>query len=170
MTPNVASTIASTRPIRLSALISAIPALLVFLSIWATGFDSPVYAHGGATGIVKERMDLMKEMGDRTKAIGKMLKGKASLDPKFVREAATFIGAASTRFRDMFPPGSDQKPTETLPTVWSEWPRFVSSLDELSEMAAELEEAARNIDEKAILREFVNVAKVCKSCHKQFRK
>ena len=142
---------------------------MVCAAVAAVGVSPRAHAHQNATGVVKERMDLMKEMGVRTKAIGRMLKGKTSLDPEFVREAAIFIGAASSSFRDMFPPGSDQKPTETLPAVWSEWPRFESSLDELSETAAELEEAAKDADEEAILRGFVNVAKACKSCHERFR-
>lgn len=150
--------------VRAAALIGLICAFVA-----ATVIVSQVHAHGNATGIVKERMDLMKGMGDRTKALGAMIKGKTNFDPATVREAAIFIGEASTRFVTLFPAGSDQKPTEALPTVWTEWPRFEAIAKELSAAAAKLEATTDSADAEAIRRPFADVAKLCMACHKQFR-
>jgi len=39
-----------------------------------------VYSHTGATGIVKERMDAMLDMGDKSKLVADMFKGKSEFD------------------------------------------------------------------------------------------
>jgi cytochrome c556 len=44
-------------------------------------------AHGGATGIVKERMDLMASVGKSMKTITEMFQGDKLFDPEAVRKA-----------------------------------------------------------------------------------
>ena len=52
----------------------------VIAVISATTLPVSVSAHGGASGIVKERMDAMGMMGDAVKALKDMMQGKADYD------------------------------------------------------------------------------------------
>lgn len=45
-------------------------------------------AHEGATGVVAQRMDLMKQMGQHMKALGAMLAGKTAFDQETARRLA----------------------------------------------------------------------------------
>ena len=45
-------------------------------------------AHSGATGVMKERMDAMGEMGDEMKRLAPMMRGQTAYDPDVVRSAA----------------------------------------------------------------------------------
>ena len=47
-----------------------------------------VYSHSGATGIVKERMDAMADMGDKSKLVADMFKGKSEFNRNTLADAA----------------------------------------------------------------------------------
>jgi len=104
-----------------------------------------VMAHGGASGIVMERMDLMKEMKTSMKSMSAMFSGKAEYDEAVVKEAARAIernsGEAMTK---LFPEGSLHGPTEAKPEIWQEWDRFAALADQLKRYGAALEKAADN--------------------------
>lgn len=106
---------------------------------------SAAFAHGGATGIVKERMDLMARIGDATKELSAMFKGSKPYDPKAVRRAAKVIeghsGEALTR---LFPENSLMAPSEALPSVWQDWKEFERLSDRLEKLSAGLAAAADN--------------------------
>ena len=53
-----------------------------------------VQAHSGATGVVKERMALMKTLGGEIKKIAAMFKGEAAYDPGEIAAAARRIRRA----------------------------------------------------------------------------
>ena len=102
-------------------------------------------AHSGATGVVKERMDAMKSMGDAIKRIKPMMSGEAAYNADVVRQAAqriaTEAGEAMTR---KFPEGSTDHPSEALPRTWQEWERFKALADQLEVAANGLDLAAGN--------------------------
>lgn len=51
-----------------------------------------VYGHSDATGIVKERMNAMQDMKDKSKIVANMFKGKVDFDRTALIEAAdTFV-------------------------------------------------------------------------------
>ncbi|GGB92659.1 hypothetical protein GCM10011352_18400 [Marinobacterium zhoushanense] len=104
-----------------------------------------VMAHGGASGIVKERMELMKEMKSSMKTMSAMFSGKAEYDASAVKEAAQVIehysGDAMTK---LFPEGSAHGPSEAKPEIWQEWDRFQSLADQLKRYTSALEKAADN--------------------------
>ena len=60
----------------------------VFAALAAFGVAGGVLAHGGATGIVKERMDGMVALQKAVKAITPMMMGNAAYDPD---QAAQFV-------------------------------------------------------------------------------
>ena len=118
---------------------------LVGLIVIGVPVTSIVLAHGGATGIVKERMDLMKGIGDAMKTLTAMFKGEVEYDAGVVREAArTIQSRAGEHITKLFPEGSLDKPTEALPTVWEDWATFERHANDLQTYSTVLEEAAGN--------------------------
>lgn len=82
-------------------------------------------AHGGATGMVKERMDSMKAMGEAVKATSAMFKGETTYDADAVNAAAKTIKAHSGEaLTKLFPKGSGHEPSEALPKIWTDWEQF----------------------------------------------
>jgi len=145
------------------------PALLATFLAVAIGHASAVQAHGGATGVVKERMDVMSTMGKRMKAVGDMLKGKVPFDPAGAAEAGRFIGEAAPKLSHLFPDGSLEEPSEALPAVWKERERFEALIEDLAAEAKKLAEVSEGGDRAAILRQFSALGEVCSACHTDFR-
>jgi len=108
-------------------------------------FSVTAFAHSGATGVVKERMDAMKSMGDAVKRIKPMMSGEAAYDEAAVREAAQAIAEeAGTAMTKKFPEGSTDHPSEVLPRTWDEWERFTGLAEQLEVAANGLARAAGN--------------------------
>lgn len=104
-----------------------------------------VLAHGGATGIVKERMDLMASVGKSMKTITEMFQGEKPYDPGTVRDAASLIAShGGEQMTKLFPEGSIQGPSESLPAIWQDWERFSALAGDLTKYANALAEAADN--------------------------
>ena len=137
------------------------------------GIGAIALAHSGATGIVKERMDLMGDVGKATKSIGLMIKGEQPYYAERVailaRQIAASGGDAMTK---LFPKGSIMGPTEARPEIWTDWQRFAEMSKALSDRATALAEGAENARDgganspKAL---FAAMAETCKSCHQDFR-
>lgn len=120
-----------------TALAFAIAAML--------GSAGLAYAHVGATGVVKERMDIMSSIGKSMKSITEMFQGEKPYDAGTIREAATFIGNhGSEQMTRLFPEGSIEGPTEALPKIWEDWERFSEIADDLTVFANALAAAADN--------------------------
>ena len=123
------------KKIILSACLMAVTALTAQL----------VAAHGGATGIVKERMDLMEEMKDSVKAVAAIFKGQTDYNADTIRHAAEIIkmhsGDAMTK---LFPEGSLSGHSEAKPLIWDEWQRFKNLADRQVRLAEGLYRAAAN--------------------------
>ena len=102
-------------------------------------------AHSGATGVVKQRMDLMGTIGDAMKSLTDMMRGKTRYDAGRVRALARTIGDhGGDRMTGLFPKDSLQHPTEALPSIWTDWNRFSALAGELSRYAKALETSAGN--------------------------
>jgi cytochrome c556 len=102
-------------------------------------------AHDGATGVVKERMDLMEDLAAAMKSIAAMLRGKEPYRPQKVKSLAREIeGHGREALTGLFPTGSLEAPTGAQPSIWTEWTRFRGLAEELSERAAALAAAAEN--------------------------
>ncbi|MFW8635676.1 c-type cytochrome [Cribrihabitans pelagius] len=104
-----------------------------------------VWAHGGATGIVKDRMDAMADMGKAMKALTPMMQGKAPYDADAVRAAAGRIGGhAGETMTELFPEGTDGMPSEAKPAIWSNWGEFSALAGQLETLSEGLALAADN--------------------------
>lgn len=125
-------------------------------------------AHEEATGVVKERMDLMDGQKDAMKIIGDMAKGKAPFDAAKAAEAARDIETTSKQIHELFPEGSDGHPSDAKPEIWTNWEEFTSDAEEL-QAAAKALAAALDAGDPAWKGNFQTVTDACKACHKSFR-
>lgn len=141
----------------------------IILLTFAAG-TSPAAAHSGATGVVKERMELMKGMGKQMKRMGAMAKGKQPYEAAAFVEGAQVILDGTPKVNALFPEGSNPHPSEALPRIWQEWPKFEASNEKLLSEAEKLLRVAESGEQRAVIGQFARVGKVCGSCHKRFRK
>jgi len=125
-------------------------------------------AHEEATGVVKERMDLMDRQKDDMKIIGNMAKGKTPFDAAKAAEAARDVAVTSEEIPKLFPEGSDGHPSEAKPEIWTKWDEFTGNADELHAVAQALA-AALDGGSPDWKEDFKKVTDACKTCHKSFR-
>ncbi|MCV0425727.1 MAG: cytochrome c [Roseibium sp.] len=143
-------------------------ALVLGAGVLAAG---AAWAHGGATGIVKERMDAMSDIGRNVKSIGQMIKGVAPYDPVKIANAGGAIAVhGGEALTELFPEGSLQSPSEASPAIWTDWTKFSDLAANLQTSALALKTLAdQNADRKTVAGAFGKVAATCKSCHEAFR-
>ncbi|MFA3920677.1 c-type cytochrome [Ruegeria hyattellae] len=107
--------------------------------------NQSVFAHGGATGVVKERMDGMGVMKEAMRVLTPMMRGQVDYDAAVVRERSEDIsrhaGEALTR---LFPEGSLDAPSEAKPEIWQDWDAFSAMAEKLRVTADGLAEASEN--------------------------
>lgn len=102
-----------------------------------------VHGHGEATGVVKERMDLMNELKQSMKTLGRMLKGEIPYDAGRASEAAAVLEAKGGEvLTKAFPKDSIHGPSEARPEIWQDWQRFESLAEKLRRYGDALKEAA----------------------------
>jgi predicted CxxxxCH...CXXCH cytochrome family protein len=125
-------------------------------------------AHEGATGVVKDRMDLMDGQKEDMKLIGDMAKGNTPFDAAKAAEAARHISVTSKQIPELFPEGSGGGKSDALPSIWEDFDRFTKSAEDLDRAAADLATAldANSPDWKGA---FQKVSDGCKACHQDFR-
>ena len=101
-----------------------------------------VLAHGGAEGIVKERMESMELMGKAMKYVGGMVRGDVQADMTTVQEAAQTIIRHGERLPALFPDGSNRGPSDASPRIWQACGQFEKSTDNMIAAARALSDAA----------------------------
>lgn len=116
-------------------------ALAAALSAGAT----VVLAHGGASGVVKERMEAMESLGDAMKELTAIMRGQQDYSADSVRTlAGTIESHGGKALTELFPDGSLDHPSEAMPAIWTDWDRFSALAARLSDYAAALAAAADN--------------------------
>jgi cytochrome c556 len=126
-----------------------------------------VSAHSGAKGIVKERMELMKDIGKAMKSLGAMARGKAPLDSAKVKEAAGSIARHGQKIPTLFPKGSSKGVTEAGPRIWQDPEGFRKSADEMVAVARDI--AGQSENAAALKATYHRLGKTCSACHKLYR-
>jgi len=146
--------------------------IFVLLYLLVIGFLSGVWAHEGATGVVKERMDGMKSMADAMKVLTPMARGKVKFDFSLLKSHADTISGASGQHLLMLfqEPGKD-KSSEASPKIWQEWEEFSEYANELKRYADELgsEDSAQKSGTSEPIKLIKQMGQTCKSCHKGYR-
>lgn len=158
-----------TRNYRKSDGIHLIIAILISFFIIFSLFNKAA-AHQGATGVVKERMDLMDKIGKNMKGMKAMIQGKTAFESQTMAEYAESIRLASTHIKKVFPEGSLKGKSEALPDIWKNWDKFSSLSERLTSESKKLKELVYSSDRHLIIKQFAKVGKTCRSCHTDFRK
>ena len=155
-----------------------------------------VWAHGKATGIVRERMDQMVVLKEAMKRLKTELSKGEEYDPAPVLAATQEIADhAGEALLVKFPEGSLTKHSEALQSVWDKPDEFSALAQEMEKLAGEmrasvesgvpsieagggllgwLDSNAEDEAKDAALRSPIDtlgeIAKVCKDCHDGYRK
>lgn len=140
-----------------------------------------VKAHEGASGIIKQRMDAMKSMGDYAKTVGDMFKGKATFDLSVIRTASqAFIRHGQTipaQFPDT-PESRKGSMSEALPAIWDDWQQFTALAEQFTRDSRQLDsviaklqisDALDNASTRNVRAAFFKAVKNCSDCHELFR-
>lgn len=148
-------------------------AIVVFLVI-SVPIAGVVYSHSGATGIVKKRMEAMKDMGNKTKIVADMFKGRAEFEKDAVLEAADSYLLHGADIVELFPDTKESRTgssTEALSRIWKEWEDFSEEVAEFVTAAELLQSTALSTDDFDVMKNaFRNTSKQCFDCHKRYRK
>ena len=139
---------------------------LMCLSAIAIGLSAAAMAYSGATGIIKERMDFFKRSKDNMKAINMHLRGG---DYRAIVPLAEDIRDWASKMPDYFPQGSDGKPSEAAPEIWTDSDGFTQAARNHYKAANTLVSAAKSKNAGYIAKAFKATAATCKSCHKSYR-
>ena len=123
-------------------------------------------AHSGATGIVKERMDMFKKNQDNLKAIKSHI---GSEDYESIVKLADEIRDWAVKMPEYFPEGSNEKPSEASPAIWTDFDGFKNAAMKNETAAKQLISAAKAEDKKAVVDGFKAVAASCKNCHQSYK-
>ena len=133
-----------------------------------------VYAHSGATGVVKKRMDAMGDMGDKSKIVADMYKRKIEFDRAALSEAADAFVMHGANMVEMFPDTEHSRTgskTEALPRIWDEWDAFNTLATKFVTRSEALQETIASTEDATLLKKaFFQTTKSCSACHKRFRK
>ena len=135
---------------------------LIFIAIPVT----LVFAHSGATGIIKERMDMFKKNKDNLKAIKSHIRSE---DYGPIVKFAEEIGDWAVKMPEYFPEGSNEKPSQASPAIWADFDGFKNAAMKNETAARQLIAAAEAEDREAVLGGFKAVAASCKSCHQSYK-
>lgn len=150
------------------------PRIAYFALAMCTGLFFPwssidALAHMGATGVVKQRMDMMVSLGKAMKSLNAMIRGKTTFDPTAVAGTAKQVQSHSAQMVKLFPKGSMHMLSEARPEIWSDWEGFERLASSLGVEAGRLADAGATGDRKAVATQFRRMGKICSSCHKDFR-
>lgn len=133
-----------------------------------------VYSHSGAEGIVKERMDAMQDMGDKSKLVADMFKGKTEFNKDALTNAADAFVQHGAQMAELFPDTKMSRTgsqTDALPRIWNEWDDFNEKITEFTDLSESLRKTVATTDDVSQLKKaFFITTKGCSGCHKQFRK
>jgi cytochrome c556 len=130
-----------------------------------------INAHSGATGVVKQRMDVMSDMADAMKAMASVVKGKQEFNRELFIEGGELIAGHSNMLPELFPEGSIQGSSEALPIIWQQWDDFLKLNDGTKANAEKMVKMAQDgSDLRSLTKQFVKLGGDCKACHKDYRK
>ena len=101
------------------------------------------WGHGGATGIVAERMMGMMMLGEQVKILASLAENAEATDTDKMRDAAAMIEMhAGPAMTGLFPEGSLDAPSVARPEIWERWEEFQGYSIQLAELGQELGKVA----------------------------
>ena len=139
--------------------------IVAILILTSVTFGNAI-AHSGATGIVKERMDYFKASQINLKKIRVHISNE---NYESIIPLANSIASWSSKMPDYFPVGSNIKPSEASPKIWSDFAGFTAAAQLNWKATVSLAKAAKIGDRDSVITAFKETAESCKSCHKTYR-
>jgi cytochrome c556 len=129
----------------------------------AAGADDPKAAFD-------HRVDTMKRMGRALyTTLGRVVRGKAELNPDAVAAAETVASLAAT-IDTLFPPGSNIGDSRAKPEIFAARPRVKELAAGVEGAATNLVAAAKGGDAAALAAAYKAQDEACEACHRDFRK
>ena len=137
--------------------------LILFLNIFSF---TQLYAHEGAKGIIKERMDKFKKSKKLMKKINKGLQNDNFI---IIEKSAQTLLNWSKEMSNYFPEGSDTPPSEASSDIWLDPEGFKIAIKNFELASLELITQSKNENFDMTVSSFRNLAQTCKGCHQKFR-
>ena len=148
--------------------------LLILFTLITMAVSGLALAHSGATCLLKQRMDAMKDMSKQARLVTKMFKGQTEFDKAELVIAADLFVVHGEEMLSLFPDTEQSrngKKTEALPKIWKDWEGFSDSVDEFVALSNSLREDTETTDDMKVLRKsFRQAMESCSGCHKAYRK
>ena len=142
-----------------------VAALIVFLSFCFFGSSSLA----DSKGIIKYRQNVMKSTAGHMGAIVDILKNDLPLQAHILDHASS-IHQNSKMTLAMFPKGTGLGNTKAKPTIWENWSKFESAVQDFERESAKLAKVAESGDMEALAKQVRATGKTCGGCHRNFRK
>ena len=92
-----------------------------------------------------------------------------SEDYESIIKLADEIRDWAVKMPEYFPEGSDEKPSEASPAIWTDFGGFKNAAIENETAAKQLIAAAKAEDQKSVMDGFKAVAASCKNCHQSYK-
>jgi cytochrome c556 len=109
------------------------------------GTSVAVVGHGGATGVVADRMMGMMMLAEQVKLLSPLLERNGQVETDIVIAAAEMISVhAGESMTELFPEGSLDVPSVARPEIWQRWEQFAGFSTRLAELGDELAAAAES--------------------------
>ena len=137
--------------------------LILFFNIFSL---TQLYAHEGAKGIIKERMDKFKMSKNLMKKINKGLQNDDFLT---IEKSAQTLLKWSKEMPNYFPEGSDTPPSEASSDIWLDPEGFKKAIKNFELASLQLITQSQNKNFDMTVNSFRSLAKTCKGCHQKFR-
>ena len=137
--------------------------LILFLNIFSF---TQLYAHEGAKGIIKERMDKFKKSKKLMKKINKGLQNDNFI---IIEKSAQTLLNWSKEMSNYFPEGSDTPPSEASSDIWLDPEGFKIAIKNFELASLELITQSKNENFDMTVDSFRSLAQTCKGCHQKFR-
>ena len=127
---------------------------------------TPLLAHEGATGIIKERMDKFKMSKKMMQTIHKSIQNE---DFETIEKSATTLHNWSKEMIKYFPEGSDGAPSEASADIWLDPEGFKKAVNNFELASLKLINNSKEKDFDKTVDSFRSLAGTCKGCHQKFR-
>lgn len=134
--------------------------------IWLLVFSNQAaYAD---TEAIKYRQSVYEAIGAQMGAMGSILKGNVP-NRDDLPVLAEGISRLSEITPDIFPPGSDEGPTEALKTIWEQPDEFSKAMQDFQIAADNLAREDPAQDMSSFADAFKRLGQTCKACHDRFK-
>ena len=137
-----------------------------FLLIHSFVFITPLLAHEGATGVIKERMDKFKMSKKMMQTIHRSIQNE---DFETIGKSGITLLKWSKEMINYFPEGSEVAPSEASGDIWLDPEGFKKAVNkfELASLKLVDNSKEKNFDKTVVA--FRGLARTCKGCHQKFR-